>query len=177
MMAPVELEDVNDLTYPVLAAPDFLGLRAYILNGLPIGVPNRAIKDILSGLPNFDGVLVGDEDIYAADGAPKFTFWVYDIQTRTGMPFNQRRELINSFVNASGTTTRAAPYQMIKSSEGLLAFFAAYDKIVIRDPADLVGAWWYMESEDVEKDVPLSLDGYELIPGTGPDEVEPSDIR
>ena len=134
--------DPEALVYPLLASPKLDGIRCVILEGRPYSrnlkpIQNEVIHEMLSGLPAMDGELIvgasTGNDVYnrtnsgvmSRDGAPEFTFWVFDVLLRQSLPFNQRLELAQSWARASGKFVQAVPHKLIRSPEGLLAYEGA----------------------------------------------------
>lgn len=152
-----KLEDPNDISYPILASPKLDGIRCLIINGQPVSrnlkpIPNRAVHEMLSGLPSMDGELIIGEPrgegvfnrtssgIMSRDGVPKFKFWVFDTITNAPMPFTQRLELVRSYADSSGGYVQHVSHKLIKTVEGLLEYeaqmlLAGYEGVMIRDPA------------------------------------------
>jgi DNA ligase-1 len=151
-----KLGDPELISYPVLASPKLDGIRCLIINDQAVSrnlkpIPNKVVSDILRGLPPMDGELVvgapTDKDVFrttssaimSRDGAPKFTFFVFDALTRAPMQFNQRLELAKSYAESSGKCVQFVHHKLIKSAEGLLAYEArclldGYEGVMVRDP-------------------------------------------
>lgn len=107
-MLAATCEDVSTLKFPVLASPKIDGIRCVIKEGVPLTrnlkeIPNRYVRDLLSGLPPFDGeVVVGDplakdvwnktqSGIMPEDGEPDFVYWVFDMLPANSKEYFYRR--------------------------------------------------------------------------------------
>lgn len=156
-MLAAKCEDVEALTYPLLVSPKLDGVRCLIINGQAMSrnmkpIPNRVVAEVLSGLPAMDGELVvgppAAPDVFnrttsgvmSRDGAPVFTYWVFDALTTGPFQFSQRLEMAKSYANASGKQVQFVAHKLIKTPEGLLEYeaqmlLAGYEGIMMRDPA------------------------------------------
>lgn len=152
-----KLEDPNQLSFPVLASPKLDGVRCLIIAGTPVSrnlkpIPNLMVQDVLGGLPSMDGELVvgppAAKDVFqrttsgvmSRDGAPSFTYWVFDTLTASPYPFAQRLEMAKSYAGASGKNVQFVAHKLIKSVDALLEYeakmlLAGYEGIMIRDPS------------------------------------------
>lgn len=89
------VESIETVRFPVFASPKLDGIRCLILDGVAVSrtlkpIPNLHIRHQLAGLPALDGELIcGDPTdpdcfnrttsaVMSRDGAPRFTFRVFD---------------------------------------------------------------------------------------------------
>ncbi len=94
----LDVENVDDIQYPVFVLPKIDGIRCTIVNGIPLTasgkrIANEYVRKKLTDLdlPTYDGELVvgaaTDPDVFnrtqrgimSRDGEPEFTFHVFDI--------------------------------------------------------------------------------------------------
>jgi DNA ligase-1 len=149
-----KVTDVHELEYPVLASPKLDGIRCLIIEGQAVSrnlkpIPNRAISDMLAGLPSMDGELIvgpptapdvfnrTSSAVMSRDGIPEFRFWVFDVLLRGPLPFNQRLELARTWAAASPKHVQHVPHKLIKTAEGLLEYeaqhtLAGYEGVMVR---------------------------------------------
>lgn len=142
-----------------LARPMLRGVPCQIINGVPQGVTNRMVKDILGDLPQFNGeIVVGKptaEDCHEVtvrwleqrDAFFLFVYWVYDLKTTAPMNLRERLKVAEPMVLASGVNVQFADHQLIESQEQLDAYKdlvinkAKYPGIVLREPFGTFGTF------------------------------------
>src|SRR5262245_6071036 len=95
-MLSATCEDINKIRTPTMASPKLDGIRCVIRNGKPLTrtlkpIPNRYVRERLTGLPAFDGELivgspvasdvwnVTSSGIMSEEGEPAFAFFVFDL--------------------------------------------------------------------------------------------------
>lgn len=149
-----KVTDIETLEYPLLASPKLDGIRCVIIGGVPLSrnmkpIPNRAIREILTGLPAMDGELIvgapGGKDVFqrtssgvmSAEGVPEFKFWVFDVILQQLMPYNQRYELAKAWAAASGSTVNHVTHKLIKNPEALQEYeaqmlLAGFEGVMVR---------------------------------------------
>jgi len=95
-MLSATCEDITKIRTPTMASPKLDGIRCVIRNGKPLTrtlkpIPNRYVRERLTGLPAYDGELivgspvapdvwnVTSSGIMSEDGEPAFAFFVFDL--------------------------------------------------------------------------------------------------
>lgn len=131
--------DPELLEYPLLASPKRDGIRCLIINGVATSrnlkpIPNLCVRDVLRGLPSFDGELIVGKDtgkgvldrtksgVMTREGAPAFTLWVFDIIMNARLPYNERTKLAKQWAGSAGNCVQYVEHVLIKSAAGLLAY-------------------------------------------------------
>lgn len=149
-----KVTDIEALEYPLLASPKLDGIRCVIIGGVPLSrnmkpIPNRAIREILTGLPAMDGELIvgapGGKDVFqrtssgvmSAEGVPEFKFWVFDVILQQLMPYNQRYELAKAWAASCGSTVNHVTHKLIKNPEALQEYeaqmlLAGFEGVMVR---------------------------------------------
>lgn len=108
-MLAATLQDIGNVSYPVLCTPKLDGIRCLIVNGKPLTrkfkpIPNNYIRNkiIESHLPDgFDGELMIEgksfnelsSDIMSEDGEPNFVYCVFDYYSED--PYEMRMETLS----------------------------------------------------------------------------------
>lgn len=148
--------DYEELSYPLFASAKFDGVRCCIIEGTAYSrnlkpIPNKAISQMLSGLPALDGELVvgpptgkgvmtrTTSGVMSVEGVPEFTLYVFDVLLRQSMAFNERTKLAKSWAASCGNYVRYIPQTLIKSAAQLRVFHNAmveegYEGTVLRSP-------------------------------------------
>src|SRR5262245_60556482 len=111
-------EDITKVRLPALASPKLDGIRCVIRDGKPVTrslkpIPNRYVRDLLIGLPPFDGeLLVGDpvardtwnatqSGIMSEHGKPDFRYFAFDMMCDAPKaPFVQRHKRMSDLIDA-----------------------------------------------------------------------------
>lgn len=146
--------DCDNLEYPLLASPKLDGIRCIIFNGTPVSrnmkpIPNKAIQQVLGGLPSMDGELVigpptakdcfnrTSSGVMSVEGVPEFVFYVFDVVLNAGLPFNQRYEMAVSWAGSCGRWVQPVQHKLIKTADGLAnyeeqAVAQGYEGIMVR---------------------------------------------
>lgn len=138
-----KVENVEDLTFPLLASPKLDGVRGAVQEGQLVSrnhkaIPNRHVKDLFNSvkLEGLDGELVvGDptaEDCFRVTesgvmseyGVPNVKFYVFDMFTgNDGRGFSKRLDLLNRVLTDYGSTAIVVLEQaLIKNARELLAY-------------------------------------------------------
>ena len=146
--------DMKSLKYPLYASPKIDAVRGLVINGKLRSrslkpIPNKYVSSLLSHsyLNGLDGeIAVGSpraKDVYRQtqsalsriDGAPVFTFWVFDNFTIPNAAFQVRyanlRNISNSYVSILA-------HKLIRSEKDLLAYEeqmlgVGYEGLILRD--------------------------------------------
>lgn len=148
--------DESKIRFPVLASPKLDGIRCIIRNKQAVSrnmkpIPNKMVADMLAGLPPFDGELVvGDptaKDVFqttssgimSRDGAPQFTFFVFDVALAAALPFAARLQEAQAWAAACGPWVQHVPHIRLADVAELNAYESAmlaegYEGVMIRDP-------------------------------------------
>lgn len=153
------VESIETVRFPVFASPKLDGIRCLILDGVPVSrtlkpIPNLFIRHQLAGLPPLDGELIcGDPTdpdcfnrttsaVMSRDGAPRFTFRVFDHFGAFSDTFPQRLFTAELRVNEARADFR--PVEMVRQDfirdAAELAEYeavqvaAGYEGVMIRDP-------------------------------------------
>ena len=151
------VESIETVRFPVFASPKLDGIRCLILDGVAVSrtlkpIPNLHIRHQLAGLPPLDGELIcGDPTdpdcfnrttsaVMSRDGAPRFTFQVFDHFGAPSDTFPQRLFAAELRVNEARADFR--PVEMvrqdfIRDAEELAEYEAAqvaagYEGVMIR---------------------------------------------
>lgn len=115
-MLAASCDDLNQLSYPLLATPKIDGIRCLIIDGVVTSrslkpIPNAFIQSVLgrADLDGLDGeLLVGNtfqqatSGIMSEDGEPDFTFYVFDDFNQTGRDYYARDEIVQYRVACIG---------------------------------------------------------------------------
>lgn len=146
------VESIETVQFPVMASPKLDGIRCLIVNGEAVTrslkpVPNAHVRDCLRDLPGFDGELivgnstapdafnVSTSGIMSRDGAPAFTFHVFD-RHDLDAPFFKRHAAINPLESIHVTVVRHVllhdAAQLGEYEERCVA--GGYEGVMIRDP-------------------------------------------
>lgn len=156
------VESIETVRFPVFASPKLDGIRCLILDGVAVSrtlkpIPNAYIRHQLAGLPPLDGELIcGDPTdpdcfnrttsaVMSRDGAPAFTFRVFDHFGTPTDHFPQR--LFWAGICVSEALGDFRPVEMvrqdfIRDAAELADYEAAqvalgYEGVMIRDPEGL----------------------------------------
>jgi DNA ligase-1 len=155
-----ETANLDNITFPVFASPKLDGIRAFtgILPGLSSrtlkAIPNRHIQAWAQSLPpHLDGELLtytnGVRDdfntvqskVMSHDGAPEFTFHVFDNFVDPDMPFHQRLRLVElRLLGLDRNRVRRVPHVEMQGVPDLVAYEReqvethGWEGIMIRDP-------------------------------------------
>lgn len=157
LASPAELTDIS---FPAFASPKLNGVRCIVFNGVAYSrslkpLPNRFIQSWASNnaaqLEGFDGeIIVGSETdsnalnnttsgVMSHDGAPDFTFHVFDVYRPTS-PYRTRLSIVNhSFKNASVERTKPVDHVLLRSIKELQLYEkdnleAGYEGTMVRHP-------------------------------------------
>lgn len=153
--------DLARLKFPLLASPKLDGVRASVVSGRLLTrklkeVPNRYTFTCLSshtfdgmdgelivGPPNAEDVLRQTTSaIMSRDGAPQFTYWVFDLHD-SDADYESRRNLLYDLVAGLDDKMRSVihlvPQVTVRSMEELLEYEAGviedgYEGVMLRDP-------------------------------------------
>jgi DNA ligase-1 len=156
-MLSAKLESPEKARYPVMVSPKLDGIRCLIVGRVPVTrtlkpIPNREIFQTLRALdlPELDGeLIIGDpkhpdcyrttnSGVMSRDGAPDWTFWVFDIYGNG--PFEDRLARAGAIIKALGNKRiRIVPHKMIRSAEELVQYeanhlLAGYEGVMGRGP-------------------------------------------
>lgn len=152
MLAADAGEDLNRLTYPLLASPKLDGIRCLRINDRTLSrkfldIPNKHIQDVMSNLMNgLDGELVIDgmefndiqSAVMSADGEPNFKFYVFDyVESSLTEPYNTRMEKLK-LLPLPEYCEKVLPIE-VNSLEEVLEYkkkclAEGYEGIMLRDP-------------------------------------------
>jgi DNA ligase-1 len=143
------------VNFPVMASPKLDGVRCIIMNGVAMSrslkpIPNAYVQKMIGKAKynGLDGELllgpVGAPDVYrktvsavmSEDGAPDFTFWIFDNFKLTDLKFVHRYESILSFNSGH---VKVVQHKLIRTMEQLDAYEAkqlddGLEGVMIRDP-------------------------------------------
>lgn len=161
-MLSASCNDTEQLVYPVLASPKLDGIRCLIIDGVAVTrnfkpVPNAAINAALNGvgLDGLDGeLIVGDPKAYdcyrqtssgvmSRDGAPDWTFWVFDDFSNPDLAFRERldqaKRRVAGVSMALRKRVRMVPHVLKKTAAELNEYeaqhlIAGYEGIMVRSP-------------------------------------------
>lgn len=161
---PMLASDAKDIRFPVYASPKLDGIRASIVDGVPVSrtlkpIPNQFVRDYFEGYPHttgLDGELTvgpaNDKNVMQAttsgvmskSGEPDFTYWVFDFWTAPAMPYGERLRLMERAFKGSEfirdiARVKLLPQTLIHSASELSAYEQiqlehGYEGIMIRDP-------------------------------------------
>lgn len=172
-MKPLLAYTVKDTPrFPVMASPKLDGIRCLIVDGVAVSrtlkpIPNAYVREMLAGLPNFDGeLIVGNPTapncfqvttsaVMSRDGSPDFTYRVFDLHSET-RPFCERLQAAHDATVADIDTLLlpilTVPHKAIRDAEELAEYeaevvAAGYEGVMIRDP---MGA--YKEGRSTERE-------------------------
>ena len=138
----MNLDQAKEFTYPVFARPKLRGVYCRIVDGVPeLGRPrapieNAWVRDMLLGLPCFEGRLIYgepsaedvDEDtieFLSETQTGKFALWAYDLTLRGGQPFNHRMVLLGEWVvSCDSDWVRMVHYKLCADAKALLNYEA-----------------------------------------------------
>ena len=151
--------DLKKIQYPVLGFPKIDGIRAVIHNRQAlsrklIALPNQFIQGFFSNehYQGLDGELVvgsatdplcikhSTSGVMSRDGAPDFTFYVFDKWDETHADFGRRFAEADSVVNRiGGVRLRMLEYTTLWGESAVLDYEAdqleqGYEGIILRDP-------------------------------------------
>jgi len=155
------VESIETVRFPVFASPKLDGIRCLILDGVAVSrtlkpIPNLHIRHQLAGLPALDGELIcGDPTdpdcfnrttsaVMSRDGAPRFTFRVFDHFGTPSDTFPQRiytAELRVNEAQADFRPVEMVPQRFIRDAAELAEYEAAqvaagYEGVMVRDICD-----------------------------------------
>jgi len=139
-MLAATLEDLSQLTFPVIVSPKLDGLRCIIREGVAVSrnlkpFRNRYVQEMLSGRPEIEGydgeLIVGSptegnvlgrtqSGIMSEEGTPEFLFHVFD-KCDTNLDFISRFELLQNH----NLTTRV-PHYTVRTPEEFLVYEQAF---------------------------------------------------
>lgn len=138
------LEDPSKLRFPLVVSPKLDGLRCIIQDGVALSrnlkpFRNAHVQKLLSTLPNgLDGELIVGEPnvghvlnrtqsgIMSAEGAPEFTFHMFDNFSEPKVPFVSR---FNSLSSLKHRHAKMVPHKVI----GSLAELEEFERGVLND--------------------------------------------
>lgn len=138
-MLASKCEDITKLSFPLLASPKLDGVRCHIIGGRPMSrnlkmIPNKAVQEILGGLPSMDGELVVGSPtaptaftetmsgVMSAEGVPEFVYYVFDVIINEQLPFSERNLLAKRWSSSAGKNVRWLPHQLINDVKHLEVF-------------------------------------------------------
>lgn len=155
-------ERLNEAMY-YLARPKMKGVPVKIINGEALfaddkPVPNRMVRDLLGGLPQFVGeIVVGKpeaDDCYERslefltdEGLFELhVFWVYDLRTTDLYSLKSRLQMAESFVQTCGPTVQYVDHETISSRSELDAYVdkiktQGFEDAILRQPFGTFGTW------------------------------------
>lgn len=120
-MLAATIDDVKQLTFPLLASPKLDGIRCVILNGKAVTrnlkpIPNTFIRKFLESHPELDGLdgeIMVDGDfnsvqsaVMSEDGEPNFYYAVFDYHNDCGLPYSTRLMKLSLIVAQFATSRR-----------------------------------------------------------------------
>lgn len=137
-MLAATLDDPGKLQFPIMVSPKLDGLRCIIRGGKVLSrnlkpFRNRHVQTVLAGpaLEGLDGELIVGEPtgghvlnrtqsgIMSAEGAPEFTFHVFDNIGVHYAPFQSRYRSLAGFYHPQ---VKVVPHRIIENVAGLLSF-------------------------------------------------------
>ena len=158
-LLPKDNPDLSALTYPIFVSPKYDGIRCVTTDEGPKSrtlknIPNKHIFNTLSKLQQgFDGELIvgspTDPDVYrktnsavmSYEGAPEFSYYVYDFWNNLGVSYVTRDYLLR---NASGYPSyiRVVPSILCNSKEAaeeeiIKNLNLGYEGSILRNPQGL----------------------------------------
>ncbi len=139
-----------------LARPKLDGVPCKIINSKAIGVANKMTKDLLNGLPQFQGEIVygkpqaegcyqiTKELLDEENGFFLFVFWVYDLRTTEFYSLENRLNMAEIFVGTCGPNVQYVEHELITDATQLEAYKAkiqadGFAGIVLREPHGTFG--------------------------------------
>lgn len=162
-MLSATCDDINALMFPKVAGPKLDGIRCLIVEGRAVtrnfkAVPNFSIYEKLShdGLTGLDGeIIVGDpkapdcyrrtnSGVMSHEGAPDWTFWVFDDFTNPTHGFTWRlRDAKSRIAGLSGEMkkrVKLVPHIMKGDAAELAEYeaqhiIAGFEGVMVRDPS------------------------------------------
>lgn len=152
-MLAATLEDLSQLTFPIIVSPKLDGLRCIIREGVAVSrnlkpFRNKYVQEMLSGRPEIEGydgeLIVGapnegnvlgrtQSGIMSEEGTPGFTFHVFDRYD----PHSDFTSRYQSLVNK--TIVQIVPHYTVRTLEEFLTYEQAflldgYEGIMARKP-------------------------------------------
>jgi len=119
-MLSATCEDITKVRLPAMASPKLDGIRCVIRDGKALTrslkpIPNRYVRERLTGLPAFDGELIigspvapdvwntSSSGVMSEYGEPTFGFFVFDMVSEDPRtPFSDRYRRVSDLIEASG---------------------------------------------------------------------------
>lgn len=161
---PMLASEAKKIRFPVYASPKLDGIRACIVDGVPVSrslkpIPNEFIRGYFQGYPSttgLDGELtVGPANhknvmqttssgVMSKSGEPDFTYWVFDFWTAPDIPYGDRLRLMQRSFRESEdiksiSRIQLLPQTLIADAAELDAYESmqlaqGYEGVMIRDP-------------------------------------------
>lgn len=160
-LKPMLATEAKEIPFPVYASPKIDGIRAIVLNGVPVSrtlkpIPNTFCQDFFSDksyLNGLDGELVVGEanhpnamqattsGLMSRAGCPEFTFWVFDYWTAPKLPYKARLENLQAFFQSGyggdGARVRLLEQVLINNQEELEQYEAeqlekGFEGVIVR---------------------------------------------
>lgn len=153
-MLGVAVENVDALTYPLIASPKLDGIRCLKIDGNIVSrsfkpIPNHHIRTTLEGiLPDgIDGeIMVGDNfqdvssSVMSRDGEPDFSYWAFDYVEDPNREYEKRLEDLERVISQiDHSKVRDVDTRVIRASEELRAYEAevlsqGFEGVMLRTP-------------------------------------------
>ncbi len=158
MKAPNELPDFSKLRYPIIGSPKLDGIRCVVRGGAALSstlkpIPNKHIRETLmrQALDTLDGELMvpggtfqdTTSAVMGREGAPDFTWNVFDVAGSPTDPFRARFAYLSTIVAQLPAHLRGVvklvPHTLIKDENELALYeqtqlALGYEGIMLRDP-------------------------------------------
>lgn len=124
-----------------LARPMMRGVVCEIKTGVPEGVKNLMMRDLLTGMPQFKGeIIVGNpvdpncreitqEAVDDERTVVPFIFWIYDMRTTELYNLKNRLRIAEQMMHGCGPVFQFVDHELIESREAL----DTYAKKVVTD--------------------------------------------